>query len=288
MDKNKDKNTMWLAPKKIYTENIIEEIEKYLGKSISDNYETLNTDLKDKIRVLTERIEFIEHLLVFAEFIKKNSKIKKRTVEELTNDKDSVLVKIDYEFILLKKNLAGANFDIEALIFYLLVTCIDTLKGKPQYRNPFEWLTDKIDTKNEDIRNQLKKLKEEYKNEFGLSHRFIEVFTKDIDTEVQNELINNLISVKLNDSKINKNSLKAWERSSDESKLRKIANTLYDIRSSYTHTSIRTFLPSQPLKYVPNLNGEYLLCHKQARFVDLMKKVIISLTENTVKNSIHN
>lgn len=277
---------MWLAPKKISTPNLIEDIEKYLGKSISDKYETLNQDLKNKITVLTERIEFVDHLFVFGEFVKRNSSIKNQTkVETIIDGKNATLIKRDFEFVLYKKDLAGANFDIEALIFYLLITCIDTLKGQPQYVDPFDWLKNEIDISNNDILGQLDSLKEKYKEDFGLSRRFKEAFTTDIDTEVQNALINNLISVKLNNSKINQDSLKAWDEKDKEGKLNKIANTLYQIRSSYTHTSIRTFLPSQPLEFVPDLNGEHLLCNSNVRFVDLMKKVIVSLTEKIINPS---
>lgn len=278
---------MWLAPKKISTPNLIDDIEKYLGKSISDKYVTLDSDLKSKVRVLTERLEFVDHLFVFAEFVKRNSSIKNESIEEKTINGDKVrIVKRDFEFILYKKDLAGANFDIEALIFYLLVTCVDTLKGQPTYVDPFDWLKNELDVKNNDIQEHLESLKEKYKEEFGLSRRFKEAFTIDIDSEVQDDLINNLISVKLKSSKINQGSLNAWNERDKAGKLNKIANTLYQIRSSYTHTSIRTFLPSQPLEIVPDLNGEYLLCDSKVRFVNLMKRVIISLTEKIINASL--
>ena len=277
---------MWLAPKKISTPNLTKDIEKYLGKSISDKYEMLNSELKNKVRVITERLEFIDHLFVFKEFVERNSFKNKKIIKKEIEGKIVKFIKIDYEFILYNKDLAGANFDMEALIFYLLVTCIDTLKSQPQYVDPFDWLKDKIDVDNNDIHKQLAVLKEKYKEKFGLSKRFREAFTKDIDEEVQNDLVNNLISVKLNNSKINQDSLKAWNNKTKEEKLKKIANTLYHIRSSYTHTSIRTFLPTEPLEKVPDLNGEHLLCNSKVKFVDLMKKVIISLTENLIKESL--
>lgn len=277
---------MWLAPKKISTPNLLDDIEKYLGKSIRDKYETLDLDLKSKVRVLTERLEFIDHLFVFAEFVKRNSSIKNEITEDkLIDGKKVKITRQDFEFILYKKDLAGAGFDIEALIFYLLLTCIDTLKGQPIYVEPFDWLKNELDIDNNDIQEHLMVLKEKYKEEFGLSRRFKEAFTIDIDSEVQDDLINNLISVRIRNSKINQHSLDAWNKRDKVEKLNKIANTLYQIRSSYTHTSIRTFLPSQLLETVPDLNGEHLLCNNEIPFVSLMKKVIISLTEKTLNAS---
>ncbi len=91
---------MWLAPQKISAPNLIEDIEQYLSKDISNKYNSLCPNLKEKIRVLTERLEFVDHLFVFSEFIERNSS-KKKTL--ISTDQNKKIIKVDYEFILYKK-----------------------------------------------------------------------------------------------------------------------------------------------------------------------------------------
>lgn len=279
----------WLAPRKISTPNLTEDIEKYLGGKLKDRYSGLTEEKKKKLEVLVERIEFIEHLLVFAEFVKRNSLIKKEITKTEKNENGSIKIyqKVNYQFELYGKDLGGAQFDVEALLLYLLMTCIDTIKGQPKHIDSFKWISENaVEYSNltpEEFSKKVLEKKEEYQENFGLSRRFREAFTHDLNKSLKDRLTENLLALKLNKQGLTDEKLEHWNKKTQEEKLRKIANTLYSIRSTYTHASIRTFLPRQPIDNTPDLKGEFVLCKQGENFIEIMLDMIKFLIHKHIK-----
>lgn len=82
---------------------------------------------------------------------------------------------------------SGVQFDIEALVLYLLMTCIDAIQTQPKYHSAFDWLRNNVakyehQTK-ENIIDLLGKDQAEYDELYGLSKNFrlafIDGFQKD-------------------------------------------------------------------------------------------------------------
>jgi hypothetical protein len=239
-------------------------------------FNSLEQDTRDKLTVLVERLEFIEHLQILRKFIIRKTEVSRRIITLSDNPQ---LVE-EYTCVLLGHDLAGANFDIEAMIFYLLLTCIDTIKGQPKPVNVFDWLCEPsrleriVNQDQPSLLLQMCSLKEIFRSDFGLSRRFKEAFACDLSDELQEELASSLVVCKVHDSEIDQDSLKAWNRRSTSDKSRKLSDTLYSIRSSFTHASVRTFFPVQCLDTVPSLNGEQLLCKLDANLLEMLTRVI--------------
>jgi len=280
-------NEIWLAPPIVATPNIWEDVKKYCGVQYTqDEFNGLEKKIKDKLTVLAERLEFIDHLLLLWRFIYKNTESVKK-IERIDDEKSNVTT--DYRFILNGHDLAGAQFDIEALVFYLLITCVDTIKVL-DYKEPFEWLSEKAELlaqKNDEssVRVELKNLNEEYKAKYGLSKRFKEAFTDNLSEKLQDKLIESLIFVSVERGEIRKDSLTAWNELNQREKIKKLADKLYKIRSDFTHSSIRTFLPAGPLSSVPSLKGKYLLCKMDFNLIDTLTEIIQYLIQTQLIDS---
>ena len=275
----------WLAPKWVSTPDLLADVERYCGISFTDEeFASLPIDLQRKLRLVTERLEFVEHLLVLREFVERmQRREEERRRATLDNGQEGLLRTINYSFILWGHELAGAHFDIEALVFYLLLTIIDTIKGQSTYINPFDWLVQPnnlqklINLQENHLREQLEALKREHRANFGLSKRFIEAFTNDLPAYLRNKFITCVAVVKVKDGKVNSESLQSWEAKSEGDKIKKIAEHLYQIRSSFTHASMRTFLPTVPLSSNPELSGKQLLCRPGCSLLSLIRESIKAL-----------
>jgi hypothetical protein len=277
-------NANWLVPQKVLTPNILSDIKKYCGVEITaEMFNALSPDIGKKLRTLAERLEFIEHLLVLRSFVYENSS-QQRSVERIDDQKS--LVKVEYSFILYGHDLAGANFDIEALIFYMLLTCVDTIKGQPDYEKPFDWLCQESNLETlanldkELLIQRLKSLQENYSTSFSPTRLFIKAFTDDLSEELRDELLGSVMVVKVHDNKIVSDSLKAWHEREKKRKIKKLAEKFYEIRSLYTHSSIRTFWPVVPLGAVPSINGEQLLCKQGFNLLGTLNKIVVYLIKS--------
>ena len=130
------------GPIHVETPNIGQEVNTLLSIH-PEVFRSLNTDIRKRIEVLAERFEFINHLETLAKFIEKEKDSSR--VLKYTGDGKIFVKEID-SYRLMDQDLSGADYDLRALIFYLLITCIDTIKGRPKYFNPFEWLLNNIDS----------------------------------------------------------------------------------------------------------------------------------------------
>lgn len=96
-----------LAPRKVKTPDILEDISKFLGEEAKNRYSQLQEPSQKTIAVLVERLEFIHHLTSFAEFVKKEKKLLLGKAKITKIDDDKVKVEIPEEFTLLGQDLAG-------------------------------------------------------------------------------------------------------------------------------------------------------------------------------------
>lgn len=204
-----------------------------------------------------------------------------RSKSKRTSKLEGKNIRVHFDCKLFGHDYAGIQFDIEALDYYLHLSCIDAIQSQPQFYSAFQWLKNNVtkyeNKKSEELFRQLTDGEKEYSEEFGLSKNFIKAFTQDITPELQEKICNVLIVVKIKNEEITDESLIAWEKRTTKEKLHRIANMLYGLRSAYTHKNIRSFLPSSDLKMIPDLNGEYLLCKKCNPMDILLSEVIQNL-----------
>ncbi len=86
--------------------------------------------LKKIIVVIIERLDLISHLETIAMIVRKKLKY----IEKIEGN-----IKIVFsEYNVFGRNFGGLQYDIEALDFYLHLTCIDAIQGQLEYKNPFD------------------------------------------------------------------------------------------------------------------------------------------------------
>lgn len=261
----------WNGPNKIVTPNIEEDIEKFLGEKIIEAYKKCaNQEYKEKIQFITERLEFIEGMKIFANYIRKTSRHQIKKIDHGITDtfKNNFL---NYDF-------AGFDYDIEALNYYLYLSCIDAIQSQPNFIKTFDWIKEnaiRFENKSEsELVSILEEADKEYSETYGVNKNFKKAFTDDITESLKEELCESLMVVKIKNAKITDDSVDAWKNRDLDAKLSKIATTLYNQRSKYTHENIRSFLPSSSLTTMPKNEGEYLLCKKDKQIDSLLLKVI--------------
>lgn len=232
----------WLAPRHVETPNIVADIAQFIYPGFTQViFDGLELNERNKLTVVAERLEFIEHLAKVAALIAKHKSV---TTDKKPPADGRIEVVVRYSIKIEGHEFAGFDFDSDALSIYLLLTCIDTIKGQPNYINVFDWLknrcTNKLDTDWDMLSN-------EYEHKFGLSKRFKEAFTNDCSLALQNTISKNYAVVRIASQNIKNESALAWEKRSETDKVKCIASKLYAIRSRFTHASFRSFSPAVPV-----------------------------------------
>ena len=249
----------WLIEPNIITPDIDDDIKNFLGDDVLEQWERLepSNKLYNTIIVITERLEFIEHLTCISEFFED-----KTTTNSIKNKNKNVTT---FHCTINNHDFAGVQFDINALNFYLYLTCIDALQ--------------QICKKNKSGGNLLTK-------------NFIKAFTEEISSELQKTIIDNIIIINKNLKDFN-NSLLKWDKLNNDKKLNKIGKYLYKIRSEFTHCNIRNFYPSVELASLIDENNniltdknEILLVNKRKNISSILKDVIIELCIHKLSNEI--
>lgn len=263
----------WLAPKIVRTPNIEDDIKRHLGSEVLELWRKSTDDIRKTIVFIVERLDFISHLKAFGKYTSDKSE---KVFQKISNTEYEVEYKFEWE----GHDYSGVQFDIEALILYLLLTCIDAIQSQAKYKNPFEWLKERITLyqhKNEDeISRQLDIDENKYGEKFGLCKNFVKAFISDIPAHLNKEIAENLMVVKNKDGSPNKASLSSWMQKKEEEKVKKIASYLYSLRSKYTHNSIRNFIPTHEMTFL-YIEGEVLLCKKGCNLECLLWRVITEL-----------
>ena len=278
-----------LGPRWVSTPNREEDVNRYfvVEGDREPDLEDLSKDDRKKLTLLAERLEFIEHMQVIAKKFRCLRK-EKRHVEKL--DEHHVKVTVNYEIALWDHDFAGVDFDIEALVLYLMLTCVDTVKGPPKgHVESFKWLArnhaDHIAglQDREAVAEFLASVSAVYSNDYGLSRRFKAAFTSDLNDELQEQLITRFAAVKLAPGEVPQTSRDAWEDRSPEGKIKKMADTLYSMRSTFTHSSIRRFPPIQPVATLED-HTDYVVVQLQPgeALVDVLRRVVVYLTRKLV------
>ena len=277
-----------LGPRWVSTPNLQEDVDRLfcLKEGEHTDLAAMDPAQKDKVTVLAERLEFVEHLTVIAtEFRKRTTRTRRHT----RLDEKRILVTDTCRLELWGHDFAGADFDLEALILYLLITCIDTIKGQPLFVSAFDWMLQHharrlSNLEPDEVPHVLNELSVSYRAEHGLSRRFVEAFAVDLSEDMKERLVRSFAVVKIDGGQITKESASAWEQRSTPDKIKKLASTLYTVRSTFTHAAIRSFCPSQPVEelqggkdavVVQLPDGEPLLSLMQDIVVFLTRKLVI-------------
>lgn len=233
---------MWKIPKQITTPNIEDDIERLLSTEILRLFK-LCEDKEKKMRLhrIVEMLDFADHLMNFSEYLKSINKPTIRIENGTCEVKDNICFN--------EHDYSGCEFDIEAFVYYTYVSVIDTSMAKSAtYVSPksfFEMSIHEVNT----TKAKVLTLFDEYNKIYGLSRNFKEVFTTRISYELQEKFANGIMVLsderKTNYAKAEIDKCWAeWQKKDVKNRMKKIANCLYSIRSSYTHSNIRSFIPS--------------------------------------------
>ena len=245
---------IWLAPRRVETPDVAVDVATYIDPDFtSDDLGSLSSDCQQKLTVLAERLEFIDHLSRLSEMLQTHKTVK---VTDTPVGTGAIKRTESYTIIFNGHDFAGFDFDADALIVYLLLTCIDTLKGQTPYKSAFEWLKAKASI---GCSMDWDALCKEYEREYGLSKRFREAFTVDCSQAIRDALTDNLAVVKVGSQCVKHESAQAWDERTKEEKLDRIVSELYSIRSRFTHTSLRSFSPEIPVAKSLEVRGAVLV-----------------------------
>ena len=277
----------------VRSDNVYDDICTYIFPKVYidfyDKYHSLTKDVKYKLMCISERIKSVEQLIKINDYVKKNSSIKK-TKKDIGNKKDFIEEKS--ECILFGVNFSGANFGLDAIVIYLLSTCIDTISGRIGYKNPFDFI---LENENDCFSKQdIKDIKEEYNKNFGLTKNFINQFTEKLPCELKSKWIENFCLCKTigadkkNDGCIDKESLKKWNKKDEKEKIRSIAANIYDIRSQFTHMSIRSLLRDRDVRQAPDNHDTHLVRIGNCDLHLMLLATVRGLAERMVCEDLYN
>lgn len=189
-------------------------------------------------------------------------------------------------------NFSGANFGLDAIVIYLLSTCIDTISGKIEYKDPFDFI---LNNKKDNFSEQdIKNIKEEYKKNFALTKNFINQFTEKLPCELKNKWIENFCLCKTigadekNDGCIDKKSLEKWNKKDEKAKIKSIAENIYNIRSQFTHMSIRSLLRDRDVRQAPDNHDTHLVRIGRFDLHDMLLATVRGLAERMVCEDLYN
>ncbi len=244
----------WLVQRHVETPNVVADITQFIAPEFTQaNFDTLGSNECYKLTVLAERLEFIEHLTEVSVLLVKH----KRTKRNQTPLHDGrIMVNETYSIMIDRHEFAGFDFDSDALSVYLLLTCIDTIKGQPNYVNSFDWLKKRCENESS---LDWDMLSDEYDQEHGLSKRFKEAFTNDCSPELRKAIAENFAVARIAAQNIKSESASAWNERSEIDRVKRIASELYTIRSRFTHASLRSFSPMVPVSNSLDIKGPVLL-----------------------------
>lgn len=281
-----DQNEIY-GPPGIGTLNIHEDIQRFFCPEVTTD-DLLQIWPKDQqagqaLCLVTERFEFVRHLFKIKEIMQQAKQYGQpmpvRHIGGRLELKYRECVRgHDHEF-------DGVDHDIEALCFYLLLTCIEIVVGKGRHMDPFDWLAKTwqhlFGTKTNPVQS-MKDAKEAYYDEYGARRGFVRAITEDLSDDVRNSLAHDCALVKLDDGQINRQSWKEWQDKADEEKLKSLARYLYDtVRSKFTHEGHRTFFPTFPIKFCRASNNRLVLVwvngSAERSLVDLLQEMVKQL-----------
>jgi len=268
---------MWKIPKQVMTPNIEDDIGRLLSTELLQLF-LLCEDIEKKKRLhrIVEMLDFANHLMNFCEYLKSINK----PITRKYNGKCEVKNNIRFN----EHDYSGCEFDIEAFIYYTYVLVIDTSMAKSATYVSLKSFFEKSIHEANITKAKVLTLCDEYNRTHGLSKNFREVFTTRIPHELQEKFANGILVLADNRKTdymrddIDKR-WGEWQKKDIKDRMKKIANCLYGIRSSYTHSNIKSFIPSNDWSGdALSKNTKYLL-QKDVDLLELLKMVILELCE---------
>lgn len=269
---------MWKVPKQVVTPNLETDVKHLLSTEILQLFkQCTDDDKKARIRRITEMLDFSDHLLNFREYL---ISINKSTIRvesgKFFRDDNIQFNGHDY---------SGCEFDIEALVYYIYVSIIDTSMAKNSTYVSIKKFLEKEISEKSITKDDVLALCDKYDEVHGLSKNFKEVFETRISYELQEKFANGML-VLADERKtdytrgdIDKRWVE-WQKKDLSIRMKKIASCLYSIRSSYTHSNIRNFIPSNDWNEETLNNSTKYLLQKDVDLLGLLKSVILELCES--------
>lgn len=266
---------MWKVPKQVVTPNLEKDVKNLLSTEILQLFkQCTDDDKKAHIRRITEMLDFSDHLLNFRKYLININKPTIRVENNKAFREDHIQFKgHDY---------SGCEFDIEALVFYMYVSIIDTSMAKSSSYVSIKKFLEKEISEKTVAKDKILALCDKYDAAYGLSKNFKEVFVSRISHELQEKFANGILVLSDNrktdytKAEIDKR-WGEWQKKDLSIRMKKIASCLYSIRSSYTHSNVRNFIPSNDWNEATlNKNTKYLL-QKDVDLLESLKSVILEL-----------
>lgn len=234
-----------------------------------------------KLTVISDRFEFINKLEELKQIFLQKRILHSPNITWIEVNGERLLKFEQLESIELEgKEFNGITFDIDALIQYLLLTCIDTVLGREKYKSFPDWLDDNCKSESITI-SEVRHLHDQYMSEHGLRKMFLLGFDA-LSSDLKKQLTDTFLLVKLDNGKLNAKSYETWLKLEPDVKYKQLAKFLYDhVRCQYTHESSRHFLPYKNVTSRRATEKAILVsCVNpgELNLIELLKNVVIELT----------
>ena len=263
--------------------DLVSDLRKYFFEDLTEEQivEKLETHDKRKLSVIVDRYEFISKLEDLKEIFLGKRVLSDPILTWIEVDGEKLIKVEKLEKIQLEeKEFNGITYDIEALLQYLLLTCIDTVLGSETYLTFPEWLRKNGHVNDLDI-EKISGLYEEYADNNGLRKLFFRGFNS-LSTELKSTFVDTFLLVKLDNGKLNDDSFARWQELDADDKFKKLSRFFYDqVRCKFTHESSRHMLPYKNVTSRKATRKAVLvscLDPKEVNLINLLKKSVVELT----------
>ncbi|WP_163322261.1 hypothetical protein [Draconibacterium mangrovi] len=217
-----------------------DELNRNLKSVIIDDKTRFFSSLDDSLKLPKDKVE----------------KLDAKIVEQLAISSTTENTVLDFEKILsvsdrlsmineLIQNENNIKFGIFGLVFYLGLTCFDSLSQKVRYKTFYEWLVwrknqeihtliDNISHSHElDIKSEIVKLHEKYIRDYGVKNSFFNTLDIIKSTNCYKEL--------LSDIKLDKLLQQELDLNGDNDEFKR--NWLFNFRNKFTHSTLNRRWP---------------------------------------------
>lgn len=248
-------------PSVVYTQASIEtpepgaDVQKYLFpqqplEEVQTRFSAIvDVSQRQGLLLVAERLKFIDHLDTVKTQLRSQQMVAP-SVDTLRDDAAKALEVAPPN--MWGHDFAGADWDIEACQVYLLLTCIDTIMGQPEYLSAFAWLREQHQAGRIASLDAVFRAEDEYAGTYGPSRLFVAAVAEHLSSALRQRWMRGFAVVALDGAGkcIKSDSREAWEARTEETKMKAIATMLYSMRSQYTQRSARSYLPSQPVSII--------------------------------------
>lgn len=271
----------WIKPSVVSTPNIEDDIRNLLSEDILSMYqECPDADKRKRIVRITEMLDYANHLSAFSSFLCRINEPTSRIVGNIQYIDDH----IEFE----GHDYSGCEFDIEAMVYYLYVSIIDTCMAKSDTFYPVKSFLDNKIKGDTVSKSELLTLCDEYMELYGLSKNFQEVFMSRISDGLKSQFVDNILILGGRKNDYTRDEIEqkwqVWQQADINVRLKKIASTLYSIRSQYTHSNIRSFVPKREWDSDSLHHATIYLVKEGCDVLKLLKAVIDELCIQLLQN----